>query len=259
MRKLSILLSGIFILTACNSGKENAMVMSDLTTENLKGDISSYEETPYKTDSTGKMGDMDSCCISVSEYDENGNAAKNTSRDSKGVIKTESVITRHPNGAFKSATNTEKGKTTSSFETKVDEKGNYNWAQALDSNGKLDVYYTEIKQNGDGMVTGWKEFDKDSVFRQSGESKYDKNMQTGFTLKDSLGKVKQTSISKFNDKGEQIENSNTTITKDSTTTKITKYTYEAHDETGNWTQRTTWDDKGKATAIAKRTYTYRKK
>jgi hypothetical protein len=78
-------------------------------------------------------------------------------------------------------------------------------------------------------------------------------------MKDSTGKVKSSSSYKYNDKGEQVEASNTNITKDSTTTTVTKYTYEAHDEMGNWTQRTTWDDKGKATAVTKRTYTYRKK
>ena len=262
MRKISILFSVIFILAACSdekSGSASKMVMSDITGENLKGDISSYSDTPYKTDSTGKIGDMDSCCVTTPEYDENGNAVKNTSKDSKGVLTSETVITRYPSGLFKSVTTTEKGKTTSSFDTKLDENGKYNWAQALDSNGKLDVYYTDITQNEEGLVSGWKQHDKDSVFRQSGESKFDKNLQTSFTMKDSTGKVKSSSAFKYNDKGEQVEVSNTNITKDSTTTTVTKYTYETHDDMGNWTQRTTWDDKGKATAITKRSYTYRKK
>jgi hypothetical protein len=74
-----------------------------------------------------------------------------------------------------------------------------------------------------------------------------------------VGKVKSSSTSKYNDKGEQIERSNTNVTKDSSITTVTKYTYDTHDEMGNWTQRTEWDDKGKATKIVKRTYTYRKK
>ena len=262
MRKISILLSVIFILTACKSDEKGEsatkMAVNDLTTENVKGDVSSYEETPYKTDSTGKTGEMDSCCISVSEYDENGNGVKNTSKYNKGTIKTESVFTRHSNGLFKSSVNTEKGKTTGSFDTKLDENGKYNWAQELDSNGNLVFYYTEIKQNEDGMVTGWKQYDKDSVFRSTGESKFEKFLQTSFTAKDSVGKTKSSSLYKYNDKGEQVEASNTNITNDSTTTKVTKYTYETHDEMGNWTQRTSWDDKGKATAVVKRTYTYRK-
>jgi hypothetical protein len=217
------------------------------------------EETPYKTDSTGKIGEMDSCCVSVTEYDENGNDTKSVSKDSKGNSSSESVITHHPNGLFKSVTNTAKGKSTGGFETKIDDNGKTIWAGEIDSNGKGGVYYTNITESEYGEVTGWKQFDKDSVFRQSGETKYDKHLFLSFIMKDSIGKVKNSSTAKYNDKGEQIESSNTEVSKDSTTTKVTKYTYESHDDMGNWTQRTTWDEKGKATAITKRTYTYRKK
>jgi hypothetical protein len=162
-------------------------------------------------------------------------------------------------GFFKSVTNTAKGKNTGGFETKIDDNGNIIWAGEIDSNGKESVYYTNIKISEVGEVTGWKQFDKDSVFRQTGEATYDKHLFMSGTIKDSVGKVKNSSAAKYNDKGEQTEYSNTDITKDSTTTKVTKYTYESHDEMGNWTQRTTWNDKAKATAITKRTYTYRKK
>lgn len=235
------------------------MVLSDIASENLKGDISSYEDTPYKTDSTGKIGEMDSCCISINEYNEDGNNVKNISKESNGTTKTETVVSRHPNGAFKSAANTEKGKSTGGFDTKIDDKGNYTWAGEIDSNGKGGLYYTNITQTENGLVIGWKQYDKDSVFRQSGENVFENNLQMSFTLKDSTGKIKSTTTNKYNDKNELVEVSNTNITKDSTTTKVTKYTYDNHDEMGNWTQRTTWDDKGKATAITKRKYTYRKK
>jgi hypothetical protein len=39
----------------------------------------------------------------------------------------------------------------------------------------------------------------------------------------------------------------------------TKYTFDTYEDAGNRTQRTTWDDKGKATKIVKRIYTYKKK
>ncbi len=254
-------MAGLFVL-ACNDEKgteaEKTVTHSDLVAENLKGDISSVEETPYKTDSTGKIGDMDSCCVSVSEYDEDGNNTKSVSKDSKGTLSSESVLTRHPNGLFKSVNNTAKGKNTGGFDTKIDDKGNYTWAGEIDSNGNGGMYYTNITQNADGEVTGWKQYDKDSVFRGEGEAKYDKHLQLSFTFKDSVGVVKNSSSSKYNDKGEQLESSNTNVGKDSTTTTVTKYTYESHDEMGNWTQRTTWNDKGKATKISKRTFTYRK-
>jgi inorganic pyrophosphatase len=49
------------------------------------------------------------------------------------------------------------------------------------------------------------------------------------------------------------------MAKDSTTTKTTTFKYDSYDEQGNWTQRTTFDDKGKATKVIKRTHTYYKK
>ena len=262
MKKVLIIMAGLFVL-ACNNKKdkeaEKKVVFSELESQNLKGDISSIEESPYKADSTGKIGEMDSCCVSVTDYDENGNSAKSVNKDSKGAISSESVFTRHANGLFKSIANTAKGKSTGGFDTKVDENGNYTWAGAIDSNGKGDVYYTDITQNEVGEVAGWKQYNKDSVFTGQGEAKFDKHQQLSFTFKDSAGVVKNTSSSKYNDKGEQIEFSSTNVTKDTTTTTVTKYTYETHDDMGNWTQRTTWNDKGKATAITKRTYTYRKK
>ena len=132
-------MAGMFVL-ACNNGKDKeadkTVTHSDLVAENLKGDISAMEESPYKTDSTGKIGDMDSCCITVTEYDENGNSTKSVRKDSKGTVSSESVTTRHANGLFKSISNTAKGKSTGGFDTKIDDKGNYTWAGEIDSNGK---------------------------------------------------------------------------------------------------------------------------
>ena len=198
--------------------------------------------------------------IAATEFDENGNSITYTSKDSKGTVKNESVFTRHESGLWTGSTDKkEGGKPNGSMKVAVDDKGQYTVAQTFDSTGKPDVYYTKITQNEFGQVLSWKQYDKDSVFRQEGEGKNNKNLQVSFIVKDSVGKMKFSSATKYNDKGEQVESSNTEVTKDSTTTKVTKYTYETHDDMGNWTQRTTWDDKGKATGIAKRTYTYRKK
>lgn len=262
MKRIFIIMAGLFLFAACNNSNDKSadkkVKYSDLANDNLKGNIEAIEDTPYQVDSSGKMGAMDSCCIDVTQYDENGNAIKSTSKDSKGTVKNESVFTRHETGLWIGATDTKDGKPSGSMKVTVDDKGQYTLAQTTDSSGNPDKYYTDITQNEFGQVLGWKQYDKDSVFRSAGESKYDKSLFMGFTEKDSVGKVTTTTAAKYNDKGEQTEFSNTTITKDSTTTKVTKYTYETHDENGNWTQRTAWNDKGKAIKIIKRTYTYRK-
>jgi len=262
MKKFLLPLAVICFITACNNGDKDdkaKIFWSDRVSDNLKGDVTSYEQTPYKVDSLGKMGEMDSCCTNVTEYDENGNSVKNISKDKNGKVTSESVSTRHPNGLFKSVSTTENGKSTGGFRTEMDDKGNYTLAVAIDSNGKDDIYYKEITMNDVGEVTGWKQYDKDSVFRMQGESTYDKHKFLTGTTKDSVGNLKNSSSSKYNDQGELIETTNTNVGKDSTTTNVTKYTYESHDDMGNWTQRTTWNDKGKATNIATRKYTYGKK
>jgi hypothetical protein len=262
MKKFLIIVAGLFILAACNNEEkvaESKVKYSDRIADGLKGDVSAVEEAPYKTDSTGKIGDMDSCCVDWWEYDANGNYIKSTSKDSKGTLKEESSAERYEDGLWKSQKTMKNGKTSSSMETSVDDKGHWITAQSFDSTGKRDYLYTGITQTELGQVMSWKQYDKDSVFRQEWEAKFDKNLQTAYTMKDSTGKIKSSGSFKYNDKGEQTEASNTTITKDSTTTKVTKNTYESHDDMGNWTQRTAWDDKGKATKITKRAYTYKKK
>jgi hypothetical protein len=258
MKKILIIATGI-CMVACNNAKDTKTAISDLNIDKIKGDVSSIEETNYKADSAGKAGEMDSCCIVVTNYDEKGYAIKWSSADAKGISKEESEYSHYENGFWKGQKSMKNGKPTSSIETKMDDKGMYTGADELDSNGKLAYYYTGLTQNEFGEILTWKQYDKDSVFRMEGESKYKDAQWIGSTTKDSVGKVKSTNVSTYNDKGEQSEFSNTTITKDSTTTKVTRHTYDTHDDQGNWTQRTDWNEKGKATGVVKRVYTYRKK
>ncbi|HEX7844630.1 MAG TPA: hypothetical protein VF476_02450 [Chitinophagaceae bacterium] len=259
MKKLSVIIALLVMISCNNQTADKKTGFNDLSVENIKGEVSSIEDTPYKVDSAGKMGEMDSCCISVAEYNGDGNVIRNYEKDSKGTMKRESVFERHENGLWKSSKDTKDGKTFLSFDTQLDANGNYAGGQSFDSTGKMEFYYLGITQNEFGQVKAWKQYDKDSIFREEGEASFDKNLQTAFTVKDSVGKVKSSSTSKYNDKGEMTESSNTNVTKDSTTTKVTKYSYDTHDDQGNWTQRTEFDDKGKATRIVKRVYNYRKK
>lgn len=263
MKKIMIVMAGLFIL-ACNNANDKAadkkVKYSDLVNDMLKGDIQSIEETPFKTDSSGKIGEMDSCCIDFTEFDVNGNAVKNVSKDSKGTVKNEATFMRHESGLWIGSKATrEGGKLANSMNVGVDDKGQYTIAEAFDTTGKLEFYYTNVTQNDHGQVMTWKQYDKDSVYRMEGESKYNKGLQTSFTRKDSVGKVQASNLTTYNDKGEVTERSNTSYKNDTATTKITKFTYESHDDIGNWTQQTEWDDKGKATKIVKRTYIYKQK
>lgn len=258
MKNLLIIVAGLFIVS-CNNKTESKVKYSDLASDNLKGDVTSVEETPYKVDSTGKMGGMDTCCVDKWNYDENGLYVGSVSKNDKGMTAAESVPTHHENGLWKGTTDSKYGRVMFTMDTKLNDKGEYVLAESTDSTGKRDYYYKDMTQNEYGQVMHWKQYDKDSIFRMEGDNKYDKNLWMGFTGKDSVGKTKNSSVAKYNDKGEQVEVSNTNVTKDSTTTTVTKYTYDSHDDMGNWTQRTEWNDKGKAVKIIKRVYTYGKK
>jgi len=261
MKRLLTFVTALVFLISCKDKKDKeapeASKYSDVVSDGLKGDVVSYTETPYKVDSSGAVGEMDSCCINMPEFNEKGYIVSWTSKNSKGEVTQSSTYSRHPNGLWKGAVNMKDGKTTGSMETELDDKGNYIFAKEMDSTGNLSRYYTDITMNENGEVTHWKQYDKDSVFRQEGMGTYDGSRQLSFEVKDSTGKVKSSSTSKYNDKGERTESSNTNMSGDTTKTTVTTYTYESHDEMGNWTQRTSWED-GKAKKVLKRTYVYRK-
>jgi hypothetical protein len=262
MKRIIIIMAGLFVFEACNNAKNKVAIKPvtyhDLTNENLKGDIQTIEETPYKVDSTGKIGDMDSCCISISEYDKNGNKTQSISKDHKGTVKSKTVYTRHVNGMWKTISKIIDGKKRLVFDSQLDKDGKWVGEGVYDSAGKFKSYYI-ITPNEYGQVLAWKEYDKDSVFKGEGEIKYDRNLLLERTDKDSAGKIKLTMSAKYNDRGGQTEVSKSIAGKDSTTTGVIKYSYDSHDDMGNWTQRTEWNDKDKPTKIIKRVYTYRKK
>lgn len=264
MKKISIALIAAFIIFSCNEKKDTSKTNTDWFIDHLNGEVNSVAETPYKVDSTGKIGDMDSCCIQVSEYDSAGNALKFTSKDSKGNITRDEAFAKYPNGLFKEVVTTEKGKITNRIVIQVDSNGKYTRALEYDSTGKLSSYYKELTQNDYNLLTSMKQYKPDSTLKNSFETIYDKQIFKGQINKDSSGKEIFRSAAKVDDKGNQVEFTYTNTKKDSTgkdstTTKVTKYKYDSYDEQGNWTQRTEMDEKGKPTKISKRVITYFKK
>lgn len=264
MKKISIVLFSGIIVFSCNEKKETSITHTDWSTDNLKGEVQKAVESPYKVDSTGKMGDMDSCCLNVFEYDNNGNVLKATTKDSKGNVTREQTFTKYPNGLFKEIITMEKGKMTNKISIQVDKDGKYATAMAYDSSGKLSSFYKDIVQNDYNQLTAMKEYKPDSTLKSSEENTYDKQFYTGGIRKDSSGKQIFKGVAKLDDKMNTIEFTSTTTKmdanhKDSTTTKVTKNKYDSYDDQGNWTQRTEMDEKGKPTKIYKREITYFKK
>lgn len=259
MKKFSFLLMATVIVFSCNqSKKQEGLNNADVLADNLKGKVEQTIDTNYKTDSKGKVGEQDSCCVVTQKYDENGYAASYVSVNRAGTEKNETMYTHYDNGSVKAITSTKNGKPVSSISIQIDKDGKYSGAQSFDSTNKMDSYYSDLAQNDYGQLTSFKQYKPDSTLKMSMTSTFDKQLFTGNSVKDSSGKETYSSKIKLDDKNNVIENATKEVTKDSTTNKTTKYRYDSYDDTGNWTQRTEMDENGKPVKIERRTITYYK-
>ena len=261
MKKLLLLFFTGTIMLSCNDGTKKTEVAknSDWTAQNLKGMVQTMESTNYTPDSTGKTGAMDSCCITVDEFDMNGYTSASTKKDSKGTITENSTMIHYDKGQMKSVTTTKNGKPFNGFEIQIDKDGKYSAAQETDSAGKIAFFYTGLKEDDYGAVTTGTRHKADSSIDGVFENDYSKGMQVAGRYKDSSGKEVYNSKSELNDKGDVAKTTEMNVTKDSTTNKVMTYKYDSYDDKGNWTQQTTYDEKGKATKVVKRAFTYFKK
>jgi hypothetical protein len=209
-------------------------------------------------DSTGKIGEMDSCCASINEFDKKRYNLKFYSKDSKGNSKEEGTMTPYEGGQFKEAITMADGKKKSFFTVRIDKEGKSSGGQSYDSTGKMDTYFTDLKENEYGAVTAGKAYKADSTLKYSFTNDYDKAINRGGHT-GSAGKMIYESKMKVNAKGDVVEMNSSSVSKDSTTQRKETYTSESYDDQGNWTHSTTNDDKGKATKIVKRVISYYKK
>lgn len=249
-------------MVSCNNNtKKEAEVAknSDWTAQNLKGMVQSMETTNYTPDSTGKTGAMDSCCVTVDDFDKNGYISATTKKDSKGNITENSTMIHYEKGQMKSVATTKNGKPSNGFEIQIDKDGKYSGAQETDSAGKIVFFYTGLKEDDYGAVTAGTRHKADSTVDGVFENDNVNGVQVAGRFRDSTGKEVYNSKSELNDKGDVVKTMEMNVTKDSTTNKVISYKYDSYDEQGNWTQRTTYDEKGMATRVVKRTFTYYKK
>jgi hypothetical protein len=249
------------LLFACNTEKKEAEVAknSDWYAQHLKGDVQTVEETSYTPDSTGVVGAMDSCCISTETYDDKGYTTITSKKDSKGAVTEEMSMSRYDKGQAKEMSMKKDGKHNSGFKIQLDSAGKYAAAQELDSAGNVKFFYTNLEEDENGGVTTGKRFKADSSLDGTFYNVYTDGLQTGNSYTDSVGKEVYKSVSELNDKGLIAKTTETEVGKDSTKTTVKTFTYDNFDEAGNWTQRTTYNDEGKATKVVKRSLNYFKK
>ena len=258
MKKLFILIfaAGLF---SCNSEKKKtetvAVKNTDLIQQNLQGKIQGVTEATYAMDSLGNI--KSDSTFAISSYDEKGYQVKSITKDSSGKITMEQTMSHNADGSFAELVTMKNGKQFNKLITEVKD-GKYNGGKAYDSTSEQTGYYTDLKQNEYGIVYEGRKHDMNGKVVNTFTMKYDGPHFTGGTSTDSTGKTDYTGSVKLNEKGDPIEESTTTLQKGVSKTEVTTYKYESADEKGNWLQRTTYNDKGKATKILKRTISYYK-
>ena len=262
MKKIVFLLVASVTVIACHESKQAVPKNSDWLSDNLSGKVQQLTDSTYKTDSTGKITGLDSCCVVTSNYDEKGYSSAFTSVNKAGTDKEEGTFTHDSSGLFGGQKFTKNGKMMSSI-TVESKDGVYSGAQSFDSTNKMDAYYTDITANDYGRLTAFKQYKPDSSLKSTMTFNFNNQFLKDQSTKDSAGKEIATYSQTLDDKNNVVASTYKEIKKDSAkkdsaVTTVTKYSYDSYDDTGNWTQRTEMNEKGTPVKIVKRTITYYK-
>ena len=251
----------ILIIFSCNEKMKPVSIRHDLFFENLKGDVEKAEEIPYATDSTGKVGPIDSCCISIIEYDDKGYRTKLINKDMQGNEKYgQYYSSRFHNGRVKEIRSTGNGKLINILSGTLDKTGNYGGdTRVYDSSGKMIFFYSEVVVNEYGKIISMKKFSSDSILQQTIINKYDKHISIGGSIKDSSGKDIFSTTIRLNEKNDPAEVTETMVRNEEPLISTTRYVYTIYDEQDNWTECRQTDEKGNTKKILRRIITYRKK
>lgn len=273
MKKLGLLFAIPFLVYACNNGeKENTensenseteettetveMVSSDLENENMLGQVKSFEETPYTPDEEGNIGAMDSCCIAIEEYDENGFMTTYSEKTSAGEPTEIVMMQRDDMGRFTSYTVTENGMEVFKRVTKRDEDGTLLEATDTDSTGAITRVHKVDEVNENGQAVTGKSYLEDGTYLGTWSFDYVEGMRVSNSWVDSTGVQLMQRLGEVNDKGWLAKVVDVRVGDEGdTTTVVETYTYDSFDDMGNWTQRTMYKD-DVPTEVVKRTYTY---
>jgi hypothetical protein len=248
----------VLVAFSCNQKKQELPKNADVLADNLKGHVEQTTDTDYKVDSSGKIGEQDSCCVVTAKYDKKGYITGYSSENKAGTNKEEGTFIHFDNGAIKDIKNFKSGNLSSSISIQIDKDGKYSGAEEHDSLNKMKFYYTGFSQNDYGQLTDLKKYNADSTLSATMSNNFDKQIYTGGETKDSVGKITFSSTVKLDDKNNVIESDTKNVTKDSTTHKVTKYKYDSFDDKDNWIQRTELNENSKPVKITKRTITYYK-
>ena len=259
MKSFILLLFTIAVFTACdnNTQKETKLKItmnSDLLAQNLKGKVKSITESTTNIDSTG-VEKQDSLTAYTS-FDEKGYQTEYVKKDSSGKVVSEQFVKRNDSGMATEFGTKKDGKIVSRVVTEISEDGKYIGGKSYNSTGKQDGYYKDLMQNEYEIVYSGKLYDMNDKLKESFDMKYDKTHYLGGKTTDSSGKTNYEGTAKVNDKGDMSEEDYTYMEDGKSKAEKKTYKYDNYDNKGNWTQRTTYDDKNKPTQVTKRSLMY---
>ncbi len=267
MKRLPILLALPLLAYSCSNGEPKAeetteveetveMIRSDWANEHLMGEVKSFEQTPYTPAEDGSIGEMDSCCIVIEEYDENGFMTTDSEKNMAGEITEIGVMERTETGLFSSYVRTENGKEVFKRVVYRDDEGKSIKAVDTDSTGNISRVHTADKMNEYDQPVKGKSFLEDSTYVGTWSWDYIDGQRVGQAWVDSAGVQWIKRVGEVNDKGWLSKATDTRMNDaGEEVTIVETYTYDSFDDMGNWTQRTEHHD-GEPFKVLKRSYTY---
>ena len=253
MKKLLLffIVSATFIACKDNQHRKNTGIIQ----QNLKGKVQTLTEITINLDSSGNA--KSDSTFKISEFTTDGYITTVTSKDSSGKIIQIQTLVLNADGTMKEMNKSKEGKQISRFTAEVDKSGNYTSGKNYDSTNNQDCYLADLKTNEYGIVYSGKEYFMNGKIKNTWDAKYEGSNFVGFTATDSLGKTSQ-GLVKLNEKGDAIKENYSYYEKDSLIAKNYTYKYDSYDDKGNWTLRSTYDEKEKKESIVKRVFAYYK-
>lgn len=253
MKKLLLffIVSATFIACKDNQHRKNTGIIQ----QNLKGKVQTLTEITINLDSSGNP--KSDSTYKISEFTTDGYVTTVTSKDSSGKIIQIQTLVLNADGTMKEMNKSKEGKQISRFTAEVDKSGNYTSGKNYDSTNNQDSYLADLKTNEYGIVYSGKEYFMNGKIKNTWDAKYEGPNFVGFTATDSLGKKSQGAV-KLNEKGDAIKENYSYYEKDSLIAKNYTYKYDSYDDKGNWTLRSTYDEKEKKESIVKRVFAYYK-
>ncbi len=256
----SIFLLLMLAILSCNEIKKTAHLHNDLFFDNLAGEVKKVEEVPYIMDDTRKTSTADSCCITITEFDNMGYRTRQVNKDINGNEKNgQTYVSRFENGMPKEIKFTENGKLASTLTGTLDKMGKHGDTHIYDSSGKLDFYYSGIEVNEYGKIIVMKKFTLDSILQQTIVNNYNKQIWIGGYIKEKNGKEVFSTTIRLNEKMDPVETMQTVLIDSVTNTTTTRCTYNLYDKHGNWIEGNEIDENGNIIKILKRKITYKNK